>query len=165
MPAHNWHFSLKALFKIIMEQIISNQYPIHQDEISELIKQLLDKTEDRNMKVDLYGYPSDYLTDPLRSIKKILTNEGITYKASGSMSFMVLSTLGNEIIVGGALQSPGKSLILDFGMRKAWINKQKLKSLINLHVSNGFMYSTNDGDGFYVKLPIQLLLDHSEKIL
>lgn len=131
------------------------------DIVDDLIKSLLAKTEyDENLEIELNGYPADYLDDPT-DIGDSAINEEYNSLIDGNryLGFVYCYTGQSGFKLGDILNTEEPQYLLDFGMKKAWIDTKKLRSLIKDNSGNGWTKQTRNGIQFFIKVPVQLLLD------
>jgi hypothetical protein len=137
-------------------------YTHNQDTIIDnYTKQLLSKNDDDEIDVELYGYPAEHLDDP-REKNNSLINEQCDALIDGNdyFGFKMCSVINGNFYPGNILSYTRPMLLLDFGMKKAYINTKKLQSLLYDHIENAVIKTQPQGEIFYVKLSKQMLLDN-----
>ena len=129
--------------------------PTNEEIIAHFIDQLLDKTEDRKLDVELYGYPSNVLDSP-QPKKTVMEGN----QPNELIDVEIMRTVNGEVILGKAFRSYAPMLSLDFGMKKVWIKTKRLRSLIHSHKGQGEIIPVFGGEKFVIRLSRGLLLDN-----
>lgn len=137
------------------------KYQQEQDTIiDDLIKQLLGKEQDEELDIELYGYPADYLDDPKTKHSKPLSERyNALIDGNDYIGFKICSVINGDFRLGSIFYYTQPLLLLDFGLKKAYINTKKLKSLLYDQVDAAVIKTSHQGDALYVKLNKRLLLD------
>lgn len=139
-----------------MQNILLGSEEIFED----LIGQLLDNTKERELYIEIEGYPSDFLDDP-REIRECKLPDIDLVDGNEYVGFKLLSISGDDLSVGLPLDKriPLFDMVID-GKRMA-IPAAKLMSMLYRNAGNGYVTSADGTDGFYIKVSKQLLFDSS----
>ncbi|WP_276131928.1 hypothetical protein [Polluticoccus soli] len=134
--------------------------------VDEMIRQLLAKPEsDEELEIELFGYPADYLDDPMQKRRRLREYREIERDYGKYIEFEVMTTCNGNVRIGIAYRSKAPLMLLDFGIRKAYIATKKLKYLLDVYASKSYMRSFGNKETFIIKLPTRLLLDNSNVMM
>lgn len=123
-----------------------------------LIDLLLDKSDEQDLHTELYGYPSDYLDDPRRGLRKESVINGNRY-----LDLPVLAFKGDCVYTyGDWAQNERYRLYVD--NKGILIDQVKLDKLIHTYAKNGYVLAKKDTEAFYVRIPIKMLLKDADYV-
>ena len=130
--------------------------------VADDVRKLLDKTDDREMHYDLYGYPSDYLGT--RSQLKRMQRESVMHSVVNGKEYFLFELMcfgKNDVSIGKAFERRNGIYRFKIGGRYVYLKTGKLKQLLLDHEEREQVVS---GNKLLIKLPKQVLLDHADKL-
>lgn len=82
-------------------------------------------------------------------------------KALQDLVVTILEVRNGEIIIPEYSHDALGRIILEFGMKKAYVSAKKLKSVLYSKANEGRVVATPTGELFQIIVPYQLLLDNA----
>ena len=132
------------------------------EHVEDDVRKLLDKTDDREMHYDLYGYPSDYLGT--RSQLKRMQRESVIHSLVDGKEYFLFELMcfgKNDVTIGSAFEKRNGICRFNIRNRFVYLRTAKLKQLLLDHNEREQVVS---GNKLLIRLPKQVLLDHADKL-